>query len=68
MALSWWPGHETTGEVDYERWNTARVLAKTHLVNKNKAIVFLHLMAFGAGKKFLSGGEPDGERLLHRHR
>lgn len=56
-------GTETTGTAEHDRWNTSRVLAKTSDLD-NKAIVFLHLMAFGTGFKFLSGGEPEGDRLL----
>lgn len=44
------------GVIDYDKWNTAQVLAKTNFLSKNKAAVFLHCIARGAGQKFNTGG------------
>ena len=48
----------------YEAWHTARVIDKNCQMAKNRAGIMLHCMAWGTGKKFTQGGEPEGERLL----
>ena len=57
-------GYETTGKLIYDAWHTARVIDKTCQMPKNRAGIILHCMAWGTGKKFLQGGEQEGEKFL----
>ena len=57
-------GYETSGSAAHDSWRTARVIDKNCQMDKNRAGIILHCMAWGTGKKFTHGGEAEGERPL----